>query len=133
MAKSMIYVVNASDQAVVAGGTVSLGSTVRRFGTNCRLSGNGVQISGQGYYSFICYLVVEPEAIGNISATLYKDGVAIPGATASGYAPAANVPVTLPLIGVVREACCCENTSTITCVLSADGTVTNSAFKAEKM
>ena len=134
MAKSLIYVVNAGTQSVAAGGTVSLGSVIRRFGCGFALSGNGIRVGGQGYYALTCNIVAEPAAIGSITATLYKDGVAIPGATASAYASTADTPVTLPIVGVIREGCCCsENTSTITCVINAEASITNVAFKGEKL
>ena len=133
MAKSLIYVVNSGAQAVAADGVVSLGTVVRRYGCNLNLSGNGVEVRGAGYYTFNCNIVAEPAATGSITATLMKDGVPIPGASATANAATADVPVTLPIIGVIREGCgCADSASTITCVLSADANVTNAVLLGER-
>ena len=133
MAKSMIYVVNTGSQSVAAGGNVSLGTVIRRFGCNLALSGNGIEARGQGYYRILANLTVEPTAIGNITATIYKDGVAIPGATATAYAATADNPVIIPVIGAIRLGCCGDEVGTLTCVLSAEGTVTNIVTEVEKL
>ena len=131
MSKSLIYAVNLGTQAVAENGTVSLGTVIRRYGCNFSLSGNGIEVQGPGYYDLSCNVIAEPTAIGPITATLLKDGVAIPGATATAIAAAANDPVTLPIIGVIREMCC-DSASTITCVLSAAANVTSVAFRGER-
>lgn len=130
MSKSLLYAVNDTPQDVAAGGTAALGSVVRRFGCNAVLSGNGVILRGQGYYNIDCIIVAEAAAAEEITATLYRDGVAIPGATASATADA-DSSVTLPIIGVVREQCC-DSSSTITCRISAGATLTNVALRVVK-
>ena len=132
MSRSLIYTVNNNAQAVAADGAVALGTVIRRYGCNLSLSGNGIMVRGSGYYTITGTITVEPAAIGNITATLYRDGVAIPGVTASGYAAAAEDPVTLPLSGVVRESGYGDTASAITCVLDAAANVTNIAITVEK-
>ena len=51
MSKSLIQVANQSPQTVALNGIITLGSTQRRFGCNCRLSGNGIEVDGAGYYT----------------------------------------------------------------------------------
>lgn len=133
MAKSMICVVNTGSQSVTAGGTVSLGSVIRRFGCNLALSGNGIEARGQGYYRILANLTVEPAAVGNITATFYKDGVAVPGATATAYAATVDNPVVIPVLGMIRLGCCGDEVGTLTCVLSAEGVVTNIITEIEKI
>ena len=54
MSKSLIQVTNQSSQTVAANSIISLGSVLRRFGCNCKLSGNGIEVVGQGYYTIDC-------------------------------------------------------------------------------
>jgi len=132
MSKSLIQTVNQTTQNVVLNGDISFGSVVRRYGCNCRLSGNGIELAGDGYYPMEAAVTVEPTAAGEVTVVLYCNGIQIPGAIASGYAAAANTPVTLPLIATIRNKCC-DSLSTITCELIAGpGVVTNVSFRAEK-
>ena len=131
MSRSLIYTVNGNPQEVIADGAVSLGTVIRRYGCNLALSGDGIVARGAGYYTIDGSLTVVPTAAGEITATMYRDGVAIPGATATVTAAAAGDYVALPIVGVVRETCC-DSASTITCALSAAAGVTNVAMKIEK-
>ena len=131
MRKALIYTVNGNPQTVVENGNVALGTVIRRFGCNLNLVGNGITVRGQGYYSIDCAIIAAPTEAGNISATLYMDGVEIPGATATATAAVANDPVTIPIIGAVREMCC-DSAGTLTCVLNAPATVNNIAIRVVK-
>lgn len=130
MSRSFIYTANTNAQTVAEDGVVQPGSIIRRFGCNLNLNGDAVSVFGDGYYDLDAIVVAEPVAAGAITATLYENGVPIPGATASTTATAAS-PVTLPIIGAVRKTCC-GGVSSITCVLSGAATVTNYAFRAER-
>ena len=135
MSKSFIYTVNSSVQTVAADGIVNPGTVVRRFGPNLARNGNGVEARGTGYYSMEALVVCAPAAAGPITATLLKDGVPIPGATATVTAAAANDVVTIPVLGAIREmgcGCCAGGASAITCQLSAEADVQNYVFRAEK-
>ena len=98
MGKSLIQVANQSSQTVAANSIISLGSVLRRFGCNCRLSGNGIEVVGQGYYPIDCDVSVAPTAAGAVTVALYNNGVQIPGAIAYGSVSTANNPVTLSII-----------------------------------
>jgi len=133
MSRSLIQTVNQSPQSVALNGIIAPGSVLRRYGCNCRLSGNAHEIIGEGYYKLTGSVTVEPEAIGEVTVVLFEDGVQIPGAIASGYASAANIPVTLPLVSTVRMGCCCDTSSMITAVLLAGpGSVTNYSLRIDK-
>lgn len=72
-------------------------------------------------------------AIGTVTVTLLKDGVAVPGATASASVSTAGDAVNLSIDALVREQCC-DSTSTLTLVLTgAAATVTNVAAVVEKL
>lgn len=132
MSRSAIYTVNASTQSVADGGAVSLGSVVRRFGCDCQLSGNAILLDSPGYYDVTATIVAAPTAAGDLTATLYRDGVAVPGATATATATAAGDFVTLVLPPLVRLVCC-GSSAALTCVLSGVASdVSNVAIKVVK-
>lgn len=128
---SGIYTVNTGATAT-AGGSIPLGSIIRRFGCNINLNGNGIIINGAGYYDFDIVLTALPAAAGAITATLMRDGVAVPGATATVTAAAVGEAVTLPLTAMVRQFGNCAG-STYTVVLSAAATVSNIAVTVDKI
>ena len=125
MSKSAIYTLNTASQATVAAGTtISVGGIVRRFGCNCDISGNGIVIRGTGYYEVEATVTVAPTAAGTVTVQLYKDGAAVTGASATATTSAATQSVTLPVIAMIRETCCCDSTSVLTFGVSgADATV----------
>lgn len=136
MSKSAIYVANPNTQEVAADGLINLGSVYRRFGCNVHLAtANSIRLDGAGYYDVDASFTIAPSAIGNVTVTLYKNGVAIPGATATEAATVANVPVNLSINCLIREFCSCAgDTSDITFVLTGeDSTVQNVAIVTEKL
>lgn len=132
MSKSLIQTVNQSLQAVALNGVVFLGSVLRRFGCNCRLNGNAIEIEGEGYYTIDGNVTVVPTAAGTVTVALYANGVQIPGAVSSGVGTAAS-PITLPIGTTVRQGCCCDGATSITCVLTAGpGNVSNITMRVTK-
>lgn len=83
MGKSLIQTTNQSSQPVAVNSIIALGSVLRRFGCNCRLSGNAIEVEGDGYYEIDCSVTLTPTAVGNSTVALYADGVQIPGAIAT--------------------------------------------------
>lgn len=133
MSKSVIYVVNSSTQTIADGGTVALGSVVHRYGCNLSLSGNTILASGCGYYDIDCTVIAAPTTAGTITATLYSNGVKIPGATSSFTASEADDVVTLTMTPTFRVRCACLDPLAITCVLTGvESTVTNVSLRVVK-
>lgn len=131
MSKSLIQTVNPSTQAVAVDGILSLGSVLRRYGCNCRLSGNAIELVGCGYYSVDAAITVEPAAAGNVTVALYADGSQIPAAIGYGSADAA-APVTVPITTAVRLRE--DGTTSLTFVLAEGaGSVTNISVRVEKL
>lgn len=119
MSKSVLYTVNQSVQNVAVDGIINLGTINRRYGCNLDLGGNGILISGAGYYLVNASITVAPTAEGQVTITLQKDGSAVPGAVASATAAAAGDLVNLSISCIVRENCpCCDGLSNLTFVLS---------------
>ena len=133
MSKSLIQVANIGQQSVLANSVISLGSVLRRFGCNCRLNGNAIELEGEGYYTIDMDATVTPTAAGNVTITLFKDGVAIPGATATNSVSTVGNSTTLPINTTVRMGCNCNGASSITAVLVAGpGVVNNISMRVIK-
>lgn len=126
-----IYTVNNAPVAVVAGGAVPLGTIIRRFGCGTDLNGNGITLLPAGYYEADVNLTVLPVAAGPITATLLVDGVAYPGAIATGTAAAAADPVNLNISALIRNVC--AGVRTLTVVLDVAATVNNAAVTVVKV
>lgn len=130
--KSAIYTANTATQAVAIGGTLALGSIIRRFGCSVNLNGNGITLGEAGYYEVDASITAIPTAAGTVTVTLFQDGVAVPGAVASATTTAAADAVTLNIPAIVRVLC--NSNSILTLVLTgAASSVTNVAIVAEKI
>ena len=129
--KSALYAANTTPQALPINSVISFGSIVRRFGSNFNLSGGNLVAMGAGYFDLDAAFNVFGTATGNATITLYKDGVAIPGATQTvGVADGSRTNVTIPVI--IRNNCCRD--ITITAVLTGAGATINTAtIAAEKI
>lgn len=134
--KSAIYTANTTAQTLPVGGTLALGSIIRRFGCDLNLNGNSITINGcndAGYYDVKASVTAAPTAAGTVTVALFRNGVAIPGATASAAAAAAGSPVALPIAALVREFCCGDDAA-LTLVLSGTASiVSNVAVVVERI
>lgn len=131
MSKSVIYTALTTDTDVAVGEVIPLGTTIRRYGCNLIQSGNVINIMGRGYYNFDVSITAAATAAGPITATVYYNGVPVPGATATVTAAATGT-VNLMITGVVRTLCDCADQLTV--VLSGTAaTITNMAVDVEKM
>ena len=133
MGRSLIQVANQSTQTVAVNSIIALGSTQRRFGCNCRLSGNGIEVSGEGYYTIDASVSVAPTATGDVTVALYNNGVQVSGAVAYGSVSTAGNPTTLSINATVRQGCCCDSADNLTLVLLAGaGNVQNVSMRVVK-
>ena len=88
---------------------------------------------GAGYYDIDANVSVAATATGNITATLFKDGAPVQGATAIATAGAVGDVVTLPISALVRLNCDCD-TANLTIVIGGQAvTAQNLAFVVEKI
>lgn len=128
--KSALYGANTSAQTLAVGSTINFGTISRRYGSNIGLSGGNVTVMGSGYYDLDTNFTFLAAA-GTATITLYKDGVAIPGATAS-ITTAANGTYNMSIPAIIRQVCCEE--STITAVITGVAvTMNNAAIAIEKI
>lgn len=133
MGRSLIQVVNQSPQNVAENGIITLGSVQRRYGCNLRLSGNGIEVDGAGYYPINCTVSVTPTAAGPVTVALFNNGVQIPGAIAYGAVSTVGNAVTLPIVATIRQGCCCDSADNLTCVLlEGAGVVNNISTRVTK-
>lgn len=130
--KSALYTALQTPTAVAVDGVIPLGSLIRRYGCDISLNGNAVNLSGAGYYDVDASVTVAPTAAGTVTATLVKDGVAIPGATASAAA-AAGAPTVLSFPALVRQACCTAGSALTLVLTGAAATVNNVALRVQRI
>ena len=130
--KSALYTAMQTPTAVAVNGVIPLGSLIRRYGCDISLNGNAVNITGTGYYDVDASITVAPTAAGTVTATLFKDGVAVPGATASAAA-AAGAPVTLAFPALVRQPCCASGVALTLVLTGAAATVSNVALRVQRI
>ena len=133
MSKSLIQVVNQSTQAALENSIINIGSTQRRYGCDLRQNGNGIQISGCGYYMVDASVSVAPTAAGNVTVALYDNGVQVQGGIAYGSTTTAGNSVALPIVATIRRGCNCNGADDITLVLvEGAGDVKNVSLRIEK-
>lgn len=132
MGKSLIQTSNTSSQTVAAESVISLGSVLRRFGCNCRLNGNAIEIQGDGYYIVDVVATVIPDEVGEVTIALTQNDVVISGTTTTNTVAAVDTYTTLPIVTTVRLTCC--NTKALKVVLvDGAGTVTNISARVYKV
>ena len=130
--KSALYAAMQTPTAVAVDGVIPLGSLIRRYGCDVALNGNAVNITGAGYYDVDASVTVSPAAAGTVTITLYKDGVAVPGATASETA-AANGTVDLSIPALVRQVCCAAGSALTLMLTGVAATVNNVALRVQRV
>lgn len=130
MSKSLIYTVNSAENVLAIGDTIPLGSVIRRYGCDIILNGNAISLGDSGYYDVNASVTLVATAAGPVTVTLYQDGVAVPGATATITA-AAGDNVAFPITAQVRVFRC--GASNLSLVVS-DGAATtvNVAVNVER-
>lgn len=130
--KSALCAAMQTDTAVTAGGVIPLGSLIRRYGCDIALSGNAVNLTGTGYYDVDASITATLTAAGTVTVTLYKDGVAVPGATASETGTASGT-VNLNIPALVRQACCASGSALSLVLTGAAATVNNVALRVQRI
>lgn len=134
MSKSLIQTSNISSQTVAVGSVISLGSVLRRFGCNCRLNGNAIEVEGEGYYIVDVCTTATPTSAGNVTVSILKDGVVIPSATATNSVSTVGNSTTLPINTTIRLGCKCDGASSLTVVLvSGAGVINNISVRVIKV
>ena len=71
-------------------------------------------------------------AAGAVTVTLYKDGVAVPGATATATGAASGT-VNLDLTALVRQPCCAAGAALTLVLTGVEATVDNVALRVQRI
>lgn len=132
--KSGIYAVNTvTGTAIADGGTYSPNLVQRKYGCALLMESGGISINEIGYYDVNVIATVVATAIGEVTATLYKDGIAIPGATVTASAAAIGDYIVLPISALVRSRCCVDAGAILTVKISGQATTSeNLTWNVEK-
>lgn len=132
MSKSAIYAVNTNaGTAISASGTYPITRVVRRYGCDITSDGVGISCNGKGYYKVSAVASLVATGAGVITASLYENGVAVPGASSSVTAAAGDT-VSLPIDAIVRVNCC-GNPNMLTIVVSGASTTVNAGMSVFKL
>ena len=131
MGKSLIQTTNQTSQAVEENGIISLGSVLRRFGCNCRLSGNAIEIVGQGYYTVDVDVTDVPTGAGAVTIALYNNNVQVASAIAYGTGEA-DSPLSLHISTTIRQMCCDSTDNLAVVLLEGAGQITNVSVRVVK-
>lgn len=73
--RSAIYAVNTSTATIPEGGTYQPNTIIRRFGQCCQMANNAMELNGQGYYDVAVTATVIGTVAGNVTMTVYQDGL----------------------------------------------------------
>lgn len=130
--KSALYAANINTQTLTDGDVINFGSIVRRFGSNCILTGGNAVCMGSGYYDIEVHFSASSANTGNVIFGLYKDGTMIPGSLTTATIPSTNgfVSVTIPVL--VRQLCCGDTTITAR-VIEGDVSIPDASIKVIKV
>lgn len=130
--KSAIYAAMQTPTGVAAGSVIPLGSLIRRYGSDIELNGNSVNLTGAGYYDVDASISVAPIAAGTVTATLYQNGVAVPGASAAA-ALAEGTVSDLNITALVRQVCCAAGSALTLVLTGAASTISNVALRVQRV
>lgn len=130
--KSAIYTAMQTPTGVAVGGVIPLGSLIRRYGRDLELNGNAVNLTGAGYYDVDASISVAPIAAGTVTVSLYQNGVAVPGASASA-ALAEGTVSDLSITALVRQVCCAAGSALTLVLTGAASTVSNVALRVQRV
>lgn len=131
MGKSLIYSANETPQVLEVGDTINFGSIVRRYGCNLFMSGGNIIAKGEGYYKVGMNTTVLATEAGVLTVRLYKNGVAIPGATTSKTVGVGSTySITIAPVAI-RNACCSEDVITAS-ISNVGATINNASILVER-
>lgn len=142
MSAGFLYTQNNTAQTVAVGGTINMGSVVRRKGCVCSgtpyatANGATTTLASRGrcpeYFNVMASFVVTPTAAGTVTISAVQDGVNV-GAVGTATVAAAATTVTIPVVFGVRLNQGVTS-SNITYVLSgAASTVNNVSQTVERI
>lgn len=134
MSQCIIQTLNSNNQVLTENSLIGLGTTTNRYGCGLNQNGNGIEIGGANYFEIKATAIVTPTAEGNVTITMQRNGVAVPGALATATVAGAGDTVTLPIDFIIRRPCaCCNDIDIITFAIDTAATVNNIVVQIEKL
>lgn len=104
---SLIYMITPTTSAVTSGGVLPLSTIARRRGKLITSETDSILLGAPGYYKVTATITFTAPAAGDVTIQLQKDGVVVPGITASETITTATTEIrTITLSGIVRVPCC---------------------------
>lgn len=134
MSKAFAYISNSTSQTITGGGVINPGAAVHGFGCTCcnrtiQLSGTSINLRESGYYQIDVGATVSASDAGNVTLSLYQDGVLV--AQGSETISAANDPASISFPAGVKVNCSSVLTLAVTST-AGDPIVTNIYTTIEK-
>lgn len=100
---SLIMMITPTASSVVSGGTIPLATIARRTGRVVSSSNDSILLNCPGYYKVTATVTFTVPVVGVVTIDLHKNGVEIPGITASASVETATTEVdSLALSGIIR-------------------------------
>ena len=132
MRTNLTFMTTTTDQTVLTNGIIPLTTIQRKYGCAILPTSDGVLLSRPGYYKVNASVTFTAPTAGTISLQLQKNGVNVPGVTASTTITTATTEVrTLNISGIVRLNCV-EGIATLSLLNTGEGiTLNNAAFDIE--
>lgn len=132
MRTNLTFMTTTTDQAVLSNGIIPLTTIQRKYGCAILPNSDGVLLNRPGYYKANASVTFTAPTAGTISLQLQKNGVDVPGITASTTITTASTEVrTLNISGIVRLNCA-EGIATLNILNAGEGiTLNNAAFDVE--
>lgn len=132
---SAIYAANSNSQAIAANTAtvINFGQVIRAYGPNTNISGGNVTINNYGYYVGDTNFSITSAAGTTVTVQIYKDGVLIPGATATQVLGTGTTEIAVSIPFMLRSLCCVESTITAVITATAAANVVNAAILVRKV
>ena len=126
----LLNLVNSTNQSVLAGGTVNLGSVIHRVcnGTFNFTNSNTIALNNQGWYKVHVTINATGTAVGVNTFQLYQNGAAVSGALASHTIAAIDDVRNFSFETIIRVlpscSCQCNTPVNLTILNNGDNTIT---------
>lgn len=118
MKNSLIYLITTTTNAVAANGIIPLQTIARRRGCVVEQSGNSITLNRPGYYKITGSVVLNADAAGVATIKAQKNGVDIPGLTASTTITTPTTELRTANINGIIRVVCGEGAASITLINS---------------
>lgn len=133
--KSLIYTANTTPLTVAVGGSVPVGSIIRRYGNGLFANGYAINITETGYY-LVDFNALFGGTAGDVKFNVLVNGLPIQGATAETTIATADTQIRSVAINTVVRVNCCAGAN-VSVVIDAESTSTptiqSAAFRVVKV